>query len=138
MKRRTKTAYGILAALVMAALVASAAFQGCAGGAWMLKNAADRFLLPAPQRTVWAPYPPPGTHIDSYSDASGSYTNYVYEVEAATEKGVPITVTIIVFGEEATGEGWLEIDARGTSGVHYRGVDESEVPQAARDVLCAG
>lgn len=124
-------------ALAVAAALACAALQGCSGGGAVAKSAADR-LLPTPQRTVWARCPEPGPHVDSYADASGSYTNYVYDVEAATEDGTRLTVTIIFFGREASGQGWLEIDAKGTTGVHYDGVDESEVPRAVRDALGAG
>ncbi len=103
----------------------------------MAKSVADR-LLPTPQRTVWARCPAPGTHSDSYRDASGSGTNYVYDVEAADGDGTRLIVTIILFGREASGEGWLEIDAKGTSGVHYQSVAEDEVPRAARDALGDG
>lgn len=136
--RRFPKALSIAIAVAVAAVLIVASSKGCSGGSWMLQNVADRFLLPAPQHTVWATSPPPGSHVDSYADASGSYTNYVYEVEAADANGTLFTVTIIYFGREASGEGWLEIDARGATGVHYHGVDESEVPQAARDVLGAG
>lgn len=59
-------------------------------------------------------------------------------MEAAAEDGTRLTVTVIFFAREASGQGWLEIDAKGSSGVHYDGVDESEVPQTARDALGAG
>ncbi len=123
--------------LVTMVVLACAVLQGCSGAGAVVKSAVDR-LLPTPQRTVWARCPAPGTHVGSYADASGSCTNYFYDVAAATEDGTHLTVTIILFGGEASGQGWLEIDARGSSGVYYDGVDESEVPQAARDALGAG
>ncbi|WP_156797605.1 hypothetical protein [Olsenella sp. oral taxon 809] len=76
--------------------------------------------------------------MDSYPDASGSGVNYVYDVEASAEDGTRLMVTIILFGREASGQGWLRIEAKGSSGVRYDGVDESEVPQTAHDVLGAG
>ena len=140
MNRRIRKRVVTVLTLAAAAVLACAALQGCSGcsGAGAVaKSAADR-LLPTPQRTAWARCPAPGSHVDSYADASGSYTNYVYEVEAATEDGTRLTVTIVLFGREASGQGWLEIDAKGATGVHYDSVDESEVPQAARDALGAG
>ena len=61
----------------------------------------------------------------------------VYDVEAATEDGTRLTVTIILFGRKASGRGWIKIDAKGTSGEHYDSVDESEVPHAAHDAIGA-
>lgn len=137
MSGRMRKRVGAALALAAAAALVCAALQGCSGGGTVAKSMADR-LLPTPQRTVWARCPAPGTHVDSYADASGSYTNYVYDVEAATEDGTRLTVTVIFFAREASGQGWLEIAAKGSSGVHYDGVEESEVPQAARDALGAG
>ena len=136
MRKRGRAFLALAAAIVLVVTVLQGC-TGCAGAGPVAKSVADR-LLPTPQRTVWARCPAPGTHSDSYRDASGSYTNYVYDVEAATEDGTRITVSIILFGREASGEGWLEIDARGTSGVHYQSVAEDEVPQAARDALGDG
>lgn len=84
---------------------------------------------------MWAHTPEPDTHVDSYDDATGAGTNYVYKVDAATEEGDCRELTIISFGSKATGEGYLEIDAKGSSGIHYRGVDEADVPEAARAAL---
>lgn len=136
MRKRGRAFLALAVAIVLVVTVLQGC-TGCAGAGPVAKSVADR-LLPTPQRTVWARCPAPGTHSDSYRDASGSYTNYVYDVEAATEDGTRITVSIILFGREASGEGWLEIDARGTSGVHYQSVAEDEVPQAARDALGDG
>lgn len=135
--RKRGRAFLALAAAIALAVTVLAGCAGCAGAGPVAKSVADR-LLPTPQRTVWARCPAPGTHADSYRDASGSYTNYVYDVEVADGDGTRLTVTIILFGREASGEGWLEIDARGTSGVHYQSVAEDEVPQAARDALGDG
>ena len=140
MMERTRKRGLIFLALAAAIVLAVAVLRGCtgcAGAGPVAKSVADR-LLPAPQRTVWARCPAPNTYSDSYQDASGSSTNYVYDVEAATEDGRHITVTIILFGREASGEGWLEIDAKGTSGVHYQSIAEDEVPQAARAALDDG
>lgn len=140
MMKRTRKRGLIFLALATAIVLAVAVLRGCSGCAGagpVAKSVADR-LLPAPQRTVWARCPAPGTYSDSYQDASGSSTNYVYDVEAATEDGRHITVTIILFGREASGEGWLEIDAKGTSGVHYQSIAEDEVPQVARAALGDG
>lgn len=124
-------------ALAAGAMLACAAIQGCSGAGTVAKSTADR-LLPVPSRMVWARCPAPGAHVDSYPDASGSGVNFVYDVEAAAEDGTRLMVTIILFGREASGQGWLRIEAKGSSGVRYDGVDESEVPQTAHDVLGAG
>lgn len=138
MMTKTGSRVSAILALAVAAILASSMLQGCDGG-WgpVLKNGADR-LLPTPQYTAWARCPSPDSYSDWYRDASGSYTNYVYDVEAATEGGEHVTVTIVLFGRKASGEGWIEIDAKGTSGVHYDSIDESEVPQAARNALGGG
>lgn len=138
MIEKMKSHLGAALTLAVAAVLASAVLQGCDGG-WgpVLKSGADR-LLPTPQYTAWARCPDPDSYSDWYRDASGSYTNYVYDVEAATGKGERVTVTIILFGRKASGEGWIEIDAKGTSGVHYESVDEGEVPKPARDALDGG
>lgn len=135
-----KGALVLLAALALLASLVAGALRGCGGGqGWgpVFKSAADR-LLPTPRRTVWAPCPDPDSYSDWYPDASGTGTNYVYDVGAATEEGTCMTVTIVLFGRKASGQGWLEIDAKGTSGVHYDSVEEGAVPHAAREALGVG
>lgn len=138
MIKRTGKRIGAALALAVVAVLASAMLQGCDGG-WgpALKSGADR-LLPTPRYTAWARSPGPDSYSESYPDASGSYTNYVYDVEAATGEGERVTVTIVLFGRKASGDGWVEIDVKGTSGVHYDSVGEDEVPQPARDALAGG
>lgn len=87
---------------------------------------------------MWAHTPQPDASVDSYSDATGAGTNYVYEVDAVTEQGDHRELTIISFGGKATGEGYLEIDAKGGSGIRYRAVDEADVPERAKAVLQGG
>lgn len=140
MKEKVGARMSMLLAVAAAAAIVAVALQGCGGsGGWgpAFKSAADR-LLPVPQRTVWARCPAPDSYFESYADASGTYTNYVYDVEAADEDGTLMTVTVVLFGRKASGEGWIEVDARGTSGVHYDSVGEGEVPKAARDALDGG
>lgn len=130
----------VLLVLAVATMLFVSSLQGCtccAGAGTVAKSVFDS-LLPMPSQTVWARCPTPGSHSDSYRDASGSCTNYVYDVEAATSDGTRVTVSIILFGREASGKGWLKIDAKGSSGMHYDSVDASEVPQAARDALGGG
>lgn len=138
MIEKAKSHRGAFLALIMVGVLASAILSGCNGG-WgpALKSGADR-LLPTPARTVWAPCPNPDSYSDWYQDASGSYANYVYDVEAATADGERVTVTIVLFGRKASGEGWIEIDAKGTSGVHYDSIEEDAVPQGAKDALGHG
>ncbi|WP_139653297.1 hypothetical protein [Raoultibacter phocaeensis] len=131
MQRRTVSVIAIAAVLVVLVLL----LPSCSGG-WgaATQSVLDR-LMPNPVITMWAQVPEPDAYTDSYSDATGAGTNYVYKIDAATERGDIRELTIISFGSKTTGEGYLEIDAKGSSGVHYRGVDESDVPEEAERAL---
>lgn len=129
---------GCAAAIVLLAVCAT--LGGCAllGAGWgpALRSLADR-VLPYPEVTMWACAPEPGTHAESYADATGAGTNYVYVVEAADADGATRELQLIYFGRESDGTGWLEVEARGGSGVHYRAVDAADVPEPARTALTA-
>ena len=56
-------------------------------------------------------------------------------VDAADDRGNVRELQLIFFGRESDGEGWLEIEARGGSGVRYRACDAAEAPAAARRAL---
>lgn len=56
-------------------------------------------------------------------------------VDAADDRGNVRELQLIFFGRESDGEGWLEIEARGGSGVRYRACDAAEPPAAARRAL---
>ena len=105
-----------------------------AGRGPVLRSVADR-VLPNPEVAMWAPAPDPGSHASSYADATGAGANYVYLVEAADAEGNVRELQLIFFGRESDGEGWLEIEARGGSGVRYRACDADEAPAAARGAL---
>ena len=134
-ERRTHRFAALLLALAAAVVALALALPGCSGG-WgaAAQSVLDR-LMPGPETTMWAPVPQPDSYTDSYSDATGAGTNYVYRIDAATEGGDRRELTIISFVNKATGEGYLEIDAKGSSGVHYRAVEEAEVPEGAKDAL---
>ena len=100
----------------------------------VLRSVADR-VLPNPEVAMWAPAPDPGSHASSYADATGAGATYVYLVEAADAEGTVRELQLIFFGREADGEGWLEIEARGGSGVRYRACNAAEAPAAARGAL---
>ena len=102
-----------------------------AGGS-ALRSIADR-VLPNPEIAMWVPAPEPGSHASS--DATGAGANYVYLVDAADDRGIVRELQLIFFGQESNGEGWLEIEARGGSGVRYRACDAAEAPAAARRAL---
>ena len=51
------------------------------------------------------------------------------------DRGNVRELQLIFFGRESDGEGWLEIEARGGSGVRYRACDAAEAPAAARGAL---
>ena len=65
----------------------------------------------------------------------GGGANYVYLVDAADDGGNVRELQLIFFGRESDGEGWLEIEARGGSGVRYRACDAAEAPTAAHGAL---
>ena len=54
---------------------------------------------------------------------------------ALLDAGWGSALRAIFFGRESDGEGWLEIEARGGSGVRYRACDAAEAPAAARGAL---
>lgn len=131
--RRKPFATVALVILAAALLVGGKALLD-AGWGPALRSVADR-ALPYPETTMWAPAPEPGSHASSYADATGSGTNYVYLVGAANGTGSTRKLQLIFFGRESDGTGWLEIEARGSSGVRYQPCDESNVPSAARSAL---
>ena len=105
-----------------------------AGWGPVLRSVTDR-VLPNPEVAMWAPAPDPGSHASSYADATGAGANYVYLVEAADAEGNVRELQLIFFGRESDGEGWLEIEARGGSGVRYSVCDAAQAPAAARRAL---
>ena len=131
--RRKPLAAAVLA-LLAAALVLGGSALLDAGWGPALRSVADR-VLPNPEVAMWAPAPEPGSHASSYADATGAGANYVYLVEAADAEGNVRELQLIFFGRESDGEGWLEIEARGGSGVRYRACDADEAPAAARGAL---
>lgn len=80
---------------------------------------------------MWASAPEPDSFDGSYADATGAGENYVYRVRAAAADGTVRELTLISFGARSSGEGWLRIEARGGSAVHYWPADAAEVPDAA-------
>lgn len=56
-------------------------------------------------------------------------------LDAADDRGNARELQLIIFGRESDGEGWLEIEAHGGSGVRYRVCDAAEAPTAARRAL---
>lgn len=124
----------MLRLLAIALLVAGAIAGGnaLASTGWgpALRSVADR-ILPYPEVTMWAPAPEPGSHVSTYADATGAGSNYVYDVQAADANGDTRELQLIFFGSESSGSGWLEIEAQGGSGVHYRACEETAVPDDA-------
>ena len=120
--------------LLSAALVLGGNALLDAGWGSALRSVADR-ALPNPEVAMWAPAPDPGSHASSYADATGAGANNVYLVEAADAEGNVRELQLIFFGRESDGEGWLEIEARGGSGVRYRACNAAEAPAAAHGAL---
>ena len=130
---RRKPLAAMLVLLAVALVLGGTALLDTGWGP-VLRSVADR-VLPNPEVAMWAPSPDPGNHASSYADATGAGTNYVYLVEAADAEGNVRELQLIFFGRESDGEGWLEIEARGGSGVRYRVCDAAEAPAAARRAL---
>lgn len=131
--RRKPLVAAVLALLAVALVLGGSALLD-AGWGPALCSVADR-MLPNPEVAMWAPAPEPGSHVSSYADATGAGANYVYLVDAADAEGNVRELQLIFFGRESDGEGWLEIEARGGSGVRYRACDADEAPAAARGAL---
>lgn len=132
MRRRPLAA--VLALLSAALVLGRNALLDAGWGGSALRSIADR-VLPNPEIVMLAPAPEPGSHASSYADATGAGANYVYLVDAADDRGNVRELQLIFFGRESDGEGWLEIEARGGSGVRYHACDAAEAPAAARRVL---
>lgn len=131
---RRKPLVAAMLALLAVALVLGGNALLDAGWGPVLRSVADR-VLPNPEVAMWAPAPDPGSHASSYADATEAGANYVYLVEAADAEGNVRELQLIFFGRESDGEGWLEIEARGGSGVRYRACNADEAPAAARGAL---
>lgn len=129
-----RAAAAVALCLLAAALVLGGKALLDAGWGPALRSVADR-VLPNPEVAMWAPAPEPGSHASSYADATSTGANYVYLVDAADAEGNVRELQLIFFGRESDGEGWLEIEARGGSGVRYRACDAAEAPAAARGAL---
>lgn len=91
-------------ALLLPALFACILLSGCGGG-WgvAVSSLFDRVFMP--QETVWAASPEPDSFTESYADATGTGTNYVYRVQGATADGSPAEVTLVWYGSKAPGDG---------------------------------
>lgn len=131
MRRRPLAA---MLALLSAALLLGGNALLDAGWGSALRSIADR-VLPNPEIVMLAPAPESGSHASSYADATGAGANCVYLVDAADDKGNVRELQLIFFERESDGEGWLEIEAHGGSGVRYRVCDAAEAPTAARRAL---
>ena len=130
MRRSPRLAVAVLLATV--AVVAALCAGAFARSGWgpALQSVLDR-VLPIPSVQMWASAPEPDSFDGSYADATGAGENYVYRVRAAAADGTVRELTLISFGARSSGEGWLRIEARGGSAVHYWPADAAEVPDAA-------
>ena len=132
--QRIKTA--LAAALIALGLIAlPLTLASCDSGTVAVGKSVIERVLPGDWRTMWAASPQPDTYIGSYDDATGQGENYVYDVQAADSQGRVKTVTIVSFGSKASGEGYLQLDVKGSSGVHYHAVETNDVPADARAAI---
>ena len=124
----------LLAYALACALATCAGLAGCGGMGAVVRSGLDR-IVPGPELTMYARSPDPDSFTDSYGDATGAGCNFVYLIRASDSAGNVRELQIICFGEQADGEGWLRIDAKGGTGVRYRGIEEGDVPEPARRAL---
>ena len=125
-----------LLACAIAVLVCLAGATGCSdnGMGAVVKSVFNR-VMPVPEQIAYARTPQPDDYSGSYADATGSGTNYVYDLDAVTATGDQLHVQIISFGSKASGMGFLEIKAKGDSGVYYWPVEKEDIPLEAREAL---
>ena len=123
-----------LACALACALATCGGLAGCGGMGAVVRSGLDR-IVPGPELTMYARSPVPDSFTDSYGDATGAGCNFVYLIRASDSAGNVRELQIICFGEQADGEGWLRIDAKGGTGVRYRGIEEGDVPEPARRAL---
>lgn len=124
----------LLACALACALATCGGLAGCGGMGAVVRSGLDR-ILPGPELTMYARSPEPDSFLGAYGDATGAGSNFVYLVPASDSAGNVRELQIICFGEKADGEGWLWIEAKGGSGIRYRGVEEGDVPEPALDAL---
>ncbi len=124
----------LLACALACALATCGGLAGCGGMGAVVRSGLDR-IVPGPELTMYARSPDPDSFTDSYGDATGAGCNFVYLIRASDSAGNVRELQIICFGEQADGEGWLRIDAKGGTGVRYRGIEEGDVPEPARRAL---
>ena len=132
-----------LLALGAAAVMTATLFAGCGpkenGGSANEPNSGaegtDYKIAVVPKMTNIGWFQRMEDGVEAYNADNG--TNYVYRVQGATADGSPAEVTLVWYGSKAPGDGWLEIEAHGGSGVHYRTIDEHDVPRAAQEALAA-
>lgn len=133
-RRRRRCRARALACALACALATCGGLAGCGGMGAVVRSGLDR-ILPGPELTMYARSPEPDSFLGAYGDATGAGSNFVYLVPASDSAGNVRELQIICFGEKADGEGWLRIEAKGGSGIRYRGVEEGDVPKPALDAL---
>lgn len=122
-----------LLVVVLAGVGACAAMPLAGSALWFPRTTIDRFCPLVPQEVVWAPTPAADAWAESYEDATGSGTNYVYELVARTEDGAEHVSYLTVFGDKLdVDEPYLRVTTKGCYAQLYKPVGEAEVPQPAR------
>ena len=119
--------------LLSAALVLGGNALLDAGWGSALRSIADR-VLPNPEITMWRPRRArqPRELLRRRHRGGGELR---LPGGRGGRRGNVRELQLIFFGRESNGEGWLEIEARGGSGVRYRACDAAEAPAAARGAL---
>lgn len=122
-----------LLVMVLVGVGACAAMPLAGSALWFPRTTIDRFCPLVPQEVVWAPTPAADAWAESYEDATGSGTNYVYEFTGRTEDGSEHVSYLTVFGGMLdVDEPYLRVTTKGCYAQLYKPVGAGEVPQRAR------
>lgn len=138
MKRATKVAVGLAAAVALLATLTLGSCGDAGVGLWFAQSQLDRVNPFVKEATVWAAAPAADDHVDTYDDATGAYVNYVYELTGTEADGSEHPVYLISFGgefDDAPAGTPLRLKVKGRWVRSYAVADASEVPAAAARAL---
>lgn len=130
---RRKPLAAVLALLSVALVLGGNALLDAGWGS-ALRSIADR-MLPNPEITMWRPRPSPAaTRAPTPTPPRRGRTTSTWWTRRTTGAMSESSSSSSSDGSR-TARGWLEIEARGGSGVRYRACDAAEAPAAARGAL---
>ncbi len=134
MQRTTRKTCVVALAIVAVLGIGLAIAVPLAGSAlWLPRATIDRFNPLLAAEVTYVPTPAPDAWVETYEDATGSGSNYVYELDAREADGTPHMSYLVVFGGTLKAdEPYLRVTAKGCNAQLYNPIPADEVPQAAR------